>query len=46
MHKNQLNELLCMLEILMNPQRVSGAILALGLKFLKSFLIGIYTLTY
>lgn len=46
MHKNQLNEPLCVLEILMNPVRISGAIMALGLKLLTSFLIGIYALTY
>ena len=44
--KNQLSELLCVLDILMNPLRISGAIMALGLKCLKTFLIGIYVLTY
>ena len=44
--KNQLNELLCVLDILMDPLRISGAVMAVGLKCLKTFLIGIYVLTY
>lgn len=45
-HKNQLNELLCVFGILMSPLRISSSIIALGLKLLKLFLIGICALTF